>query len=477
MKWIDLYPKLPRVLQTAAASMHGFRLRWRRYGREFRRALPGAVARMSWGRRELDEYSERQVRRLMQVVPHVPFYRQQFARLGIDAGRIESTAALTDLAPVTKRSMVKERPASLLDERLRPERLIEVHTSGTTGSPLTLYRNERAEGMIYAYAESRWRLPYGVDYRSSWTNLGGQRIVPLSRTKPPFWVWNAGLNQRYMSRLHLGPRYASAYTEELRRSPTTYLYGSAPALSLLARMVQQTGGDDISFKVVISSAAPLYEHQRRLISEVFHCPVRDTYGCVEGCVFGFECEEGRMHVSTDAGLLEILDEGGGHCTPGEVGDVVCTGFLNLAQPLIRYNVGDRAAWAEEQQCACGCAFPVLASIDGRQEDFVILKDGRRLGTLNNLFKADLPIVEAQVVQDSRCEFTFRIVPAAGWSAQCGRELEREARSYLGDARINVECVEVIPREASGKFRAVISNVKGVADGLLAGPQDTTDGIR
>ena len=33
--------------------------------------------------------------------------------------------------------------------------------------------------------------------------LGGQLVAPVTQTKPPFWVWNAGLNQLYLSSYHL----------------------------------------------------------------------------------------------------------------------------------------------------------------------------------------------------------------------------------------------------------------------------------
>ncbi len=458
MRAISLYHRLPGTLRDLAATLEGYWLRRWRYGEEFRRALPGALERMTWTASQLAEQSDRQIRRLMNLVPHVAYYRELFRSNGIDPGRIDSVGALTERVPVTEKQALRERPLDFVDGRLSRRRLRQLHTSGTTGTPLTLYRDRAAEAEFYAYFEARWRLPSGVDRRSSWTNLGGRAVVPRAQARPPFWVWNHALKQRYMSRLHLGPEYAQAYADELRRRPTRYLYGSASALALLAGMVHQSGCKGITFQVVISSAGPLYDSQRRLIGEVFGCPVVDTYGCAEACLFGFECRAGRMHVSTDAGVLEIVDEAGEPCPPGRAGDVVCTSFVNFAQPLIRYRIGDRAAWAEDQRCDCGCAFPVLDKIDGRREDVIVLKDGRRLGSLNSLFKAALPLVEAQVIQESPADFRFRIVPGEGWDARSERALREDARQFLGDAAIRFEYLAAIPRGPAGKFKAVISNV-------------------
>jgi len=434
---------------------------------------------MTWTRAQLAEHSERQVRSLMELVPHVAYYGEVFRTLGIDPRGIHSVEALTEHVPVTEKEALRERPLDFVDGRLSRRRLRKVHTSGTTGTPLTLYRDRTAEAENYAYFEARWRLPNGVDHRSSWTHLGGKAVVPRTRARPPFWVWNHALKQRYMSRLHLGSRYGRAYVEELRRRPTRYLYGSASALALLAGMVRQSGCRDIAFRVVISSAGPLYDSQRRLIGEVFHCPVVDTYGCAEACFFGYECRAGRMHVSTDAGGFEVVDESGAPCPLGRPGDVVCTSFVNFAQPLIRYRIGDRAAWAEDQRCDCGCAFPVLDRIDGRREDVIVLKDGRRLGSLNNLFKADLPVVEAQVVQESPTSFRLRIVPGKDWGQASERALREVARQFLGDVAVQFEYLDAIPRGPAGKFKAVVSNVTGTtiaAEGTsAASPHPHSDG--
>ena len=459
MRGIALYHRLHPRVRSLPASVHGYLLRRRRYGKEFRDALPGAVDRAGWDRERLGAYADAQVRRLMEVVPHAPFYRDRFASLGIQPHRIDSVAALVEAAPVTEKSDLRERPQDFVDDRLARSALAEVHTSGTTGTPLRLYRDRAADGLAHAYFEARWRLPYGVTRQSSWTMLGGKLVVPQEQERPPFWVHNAGLNQRYMSVHHLAPRFAADYVRELRRKPTDYLYGYSSALYWLALMVRQENAEDISFKVLISNAEPLYDYQRELIQDVFQCPVKATYGCTEWCCQGSECLHGRMHISPDVGVFELLNDRGSPCRAGESGDVVCTSFVNFAQPLIRYRVGDRAVWAADPQCPCGSQFPVLERVDGRREDVILLEDGRRLGTMTNLFKGHLPIVEAQVVQESLDEFTFNVVPGREWDERSARAMRQQARAFLGNVRINIQRVDSIPRDGSGKYRATISRLR------------------
>ena len=61
---------------------------------------------------------------------------------------------------------------------------------------------------------------------------------------------------------------------------------------------------------------------------------------MEACGLITECEHGSLHISPDAGLLELLDANMQPVAAGVEGTVYCTGFLNYDQPLIRYNIGD-----------------------------------------------------------------------------------------------------------------------------------------
>jgi phenylacetate-CoA ligase len=131
-------------------------------------------------------------------------------------------------------------------------------------------------------------------------------------------------------------------------------------------------------------------------------------------------------------------------------------------PLIRYAVGDRARLAPDSSlrggraCGCGRGLPILEAIEGRSDDVVITPDGRRVGRFDPVFKADLPIREAQIVQEAPDRLVVRVVPAPGWAPEQAEDLARRVRMRVGDAvAVAVEPVERIPRTKAGKFRAVV----------------------
>ena len=143
-------------------------------------------------------------------------------------------------------------------------------------------------------------------------------------------------------------------------------------------------------RVAITSAEPLFPHQRSAIAEAFSCPVRETYGMSEGVAAASECEHGSLHVWPEAGWIEAWEDGL-PAAPDRTGDLICTGLLNREMPLIRYRVGDRAAAPSyAARCPCGRTLPVIGALEGRIDDVLYTADGRRIGRLDPVFKARLP---------------------------------------------------------------------------------------
>jgi len=138
--------------------------------------------------------------------------------------------------------------------------------------------------------------------------------------------------------------------------------------------------------------------------------------------------------------------------------MVATALLNADMPLIRYETGDRATLATEP-CACGRGLPVLAAIEGRVDDMIVTPDGRHIGRLDPVFKADLPIHEAQIIQTTPDTLRVLYVPTAAYTPGDGEALIGRIHDRVGPAmRVVLEAVPAIPRTANGKFRAVISEV-------------------
>ena len=485
---LNIYHSLPPFGRNAAASLHGYRLRAWRYGPETEALVRQARDREHWEPRRWRAWQDRRLAALLErAVAKVPYYLEIWkeqkpvsdktesgkrkAETGFNsqpstlnypaAHRAEGAWESLQNWPVLRKTVLRERPQAFVANDPSRGQLHEEHTSGTSGTPLRLWHSRAVARQWYALMEARWRGWYGISREDRWAILGGQLITPVAQTRPPFWVWNTPLNQLYLSSYHLKPENVAAYLSALRSHRVVYLWGYASSLYSLARFAEDQRIEAPQLKVVVSNAELLYSHQRKLIAQVFQCAVRDTYGMSEMVCAASECEAGRMHLWPEVGVYEVLrDEVDEPVPEGETGRLVCTGLLNDDMPLIRYEVGDRVAIAPpDTSCPCGRTLPILLSVDGRNDDVIVTRDGRRVGRLDPVFKSDFPIREAQVLQESMDLIRVKLVPGTGFNSAHEQELIAAMRERIGEVVVQIERVSSIPRSASGKFRAVISNVE------------------
>lgn len=455
-----LYDAVPAPMRSLAASARGSYLKRWRYGPETDALAEEALERESWSPGRWDAWQrERLARLLHRAATCVPFYREMWLERR-RRGDIRSPERLENW-PVLPKQAVRDAPRAFVADDSDVRRMFRESTSGTTGTPLTLWWSRTTVRAWYALFEARVRRWNGVTRRDRWAMLGGQLVVPVARLKPPFWVTNSGLRQLYLSTYHLARANAPAYFAALRRFRPRYLFGYASALHALAASALEMGLQAPPLDVAISNAEPLLAHQRDAIAAAFSCPVRDTYGMAEIACAGSECSSLRMHAWPEVGVLEVLRDGeDAPVAPGEAGRFVATGLLNEDMPLIRYETGDRgSSRPAAEPCECGRRLPVLASVEGRADDVLVTPDGRRIGRLDPVFKAATAVREAQIVQERDDAVLVRVVPAGGWGAVAARRLEGELAARLGpQVRIRVEEVEAIPRGSNGKFRAVVRRV-------------------
>ena len=157
--------------------------------------------------------------------------------------------------------------------------------------------------------------------------------------------------------------------------------------------------------------------------------------------------------------MEIVDDADQPVGPGQAGRLICTGLLNSTQPLIRYDIGDVAAWSAET-CPCGRDhLPVLQQLIGRLEDVIVGRDGCGVRRFHSVF-ADLPgVVEGQVIQETLDLIRVRVVANERFTDYDVRELTRRVASErLGDLDVVIERVAEIERTTRGKFQAVVNKL-------------------
>jgi phenylacetate-CoA ligase len=198
---------------------------------------------------------------------------------------------------------------------------------------------------------------------------------------------------------------------------------------------------------------------RELCRQAWNVPVVDMYSCQEAGYLALQCpDHPHYHVQSENVLLEVIDEQGLPCAPGEVGRVLVTSLNNFATPLIRYEIGDYAEVGAA--CSCGRGLPVLKRIMGRYRNLLTLPDGTRrwprLGYESRLQEV-APIELMQMVQTTAEEISVRLVAARPLDATETRALTAFIQDKLGHPfRLSFDYVDTIRNPANGKIEQFIS---------------------
>ena len=446
----SLYHRLPICVQDAVCSFVGWRIQRSRFGESFRRHLVAAEQRQQWPLERLLEFRDQ---RLRQFVRHaaatVPYYQSQFREGGIDPERIRTIDDLQRL-PLLSKTTIQQHLRDFISTAVSPRTHRMVHTSGTTGAGLRFPTTLAAIWEQWA-VWWRFRRRHGIRQDMWCGYFGGRSVVPVRQTEPPYWRTNWPGRQFLFSGYHLSAATAGAYIDQLNRCRPPWLHGYPSALALLADQILR-GDRPLEYcpTHITVGAENLHIHQSATIEKAFGVRPWNNYGMTEATANISECIHGRLHVDEDIAALEFLPMDGRICR------IVGTNFTNYATPFLRYDVGDLAEM-DDTPCECGLAGRTVRAIDGRAEDYVILRNGARVGRMDHIFKDMTTVREAQIVQGEPGELTVRVSRNPGYSADDEAALQQSFHKFLGDqARIHLEYVERIPRSKSGKFRFVVS---------------------
>ncbi|MGE5396871.1 MAG: phenylacetate--CoA ligase family protein, partial [Chitinophagales bacterium] len=348
---------------------------------------------------------------LVHCVEKVPAYRS-FCHLS--SVMVRDPIQALEQFPLLSKSDYQEKPDSYLSEGLNREGLIANRTSGSTGEPVSFYMDRFT---VEHYEAARWR------------GLSWWGIAPAD---PSIMIWGSPVElSANQSRLHriserwlknrivipaysLKPSRINDYIKLIENFSPVYLYGYASSLYLFASLVLEQGKTVNSgkcFKGVVSTAETLFDYQRETIGKAFKAPVINEYGARDAGIIAYQCPAGGMHLTLENLVMEIVDPKTGQCLPaGETGRVAITDLNNFAMPRLRYLVGDMGAMSSST-CNCGIKLPLMQSIDGREVDTFLSRNGELVhgGYWNTLARNMKGIKQYQLVQHDPDHATLRIV--------------------------------------------------------------------
>lgn len=265
----------------------------------------------------------------------------------------------------------------------------------------------------------------------------------------------------------MGPSEMRKYVEIINTVRPVQILAYVEAIYELAKFIEREGLKVWSPRAIMTSAGTLYGYMREVIERVFQAPVYNRYGSREVGDIACECEAHQgLHVCPLTHYVEILREDGTSAPPGEIGEVVVTSLINYAMPLIRYRIGDMAAWADHN-CSCGRRWPLLKEVTGRTADTFISSSGRRVHGeyFTHLVYFRDWVKKFQFVQESPDRIRLLVIPAVPKNeineiiAREKADIEAKIQVAMGpECKLEIEVVDDIPASPSGKYRYTISKV-------------------
>ncbi|MDX2268734.1 MAG: hypothetical protein NW208_11555 [Bryobacter sp.] len=453
----DLYKKLPVSVQHLAVSAQGWVYRRQRYGQAFRQELKFLLNTEFASPLQLELFQTARLREMLRYAhARIPAYQGK----GLDAiaaslrpGHSHTFASLA----LTPKSLVRTSPESFWPDGQKPKNSIPWSTSGTTGTPMTLFYSPASVSRQYAFVE-QYRLQAGVNRFLRRAQFTGKLIAPPGE-KQQFWRRDHANNCLLLSTVHLSRQNLPLYLEALEAFQPAYLSGYPSAIALLAQAALRNPHLKLPLRAVLTSAETVTDEQRLLVGSAFGCRIYDQYGQTEMQSFWFECRYGRMHAHPLFGLTEILRPNGEPCRPNEMGDVVLTGFLNQAMPLLRYEVGDRAAFSDESKCPCGRNMPIIAGIEGRRDDYLYSPERGLVGRMDPALKGINGILECQFVQHTPTSLDIYYVPTTDFTHEELARFRANLEDRLGGSLLlRFHAKQSLERGANGKLRAVVSKL-------------------
>jgi phenylacetate-CoA ligase len=448
-------------IQNLFATARGHQLRSWRYGANAEELVAEALTRDSWSPQQWKNYQAERISRILHTAAtKVPYYRDQWTKRRRN-GDNASWDYLENWCVLGKTS-VRTNPKSFVPEGSDLKSFHHENTSGTTGTPLHLWSSRTTVQAWYALYEARWRRWNGVSRHERWAIMGGQLVIPTTRTRPPFWVKNYAMNQLYLSTMHLNPQNVRDYVQAINRYQPTHMVVYASSATYLAQeILRQDLQITAPLRVILTNAEPLFPWQREALESAFKTRVKETYGMGEMVIGASADANDDLRYWQDAGILEILDDETDTPVPdGTVGRIVCTGLLrDDGLMFIRYALGDRASISTRKPNPNDpIQLPYLGAVEGRSADLLIGKNGQRVFWINPIFY-ELPLKAAQVIQEDRDHIDVMVIPSDDTTDETIQIIRERLQQRVGDLQIDVQRVEALHREASGKIKPVISRIK------------------
>lgn len=445
---------LPYPIRSVVAAGMGLKLSAGRYGKEFSHFSAFLTDSIQYGPAEQAEWQKAELLRLVESAQTGTAHYAELA----PSGELDLEALVRSL-PILEKQQLRSAPEQFFNRNVK--KWLVSATSGTSGSPMKVEHCKFSMQRRFALLKQHLELA-GVSKNAHSVRLSGRIIAdPSSKVSRP-WLYVPTENQLLLSSYHLNTDHQQVISQKLSRLAPEVMDGYSSGVLETLRLMDRVGAKLNSLKAIVTTAETLSPAVRDELEHLSGAKVLDYYAASEGVPIIQQCQFGTYHVRWQSGIFEVLVDGNA-AFEGD-GELVVTSFIQDRTPLIRYRTGDYVkglSRKDQNRCQCGMRTPTIESVEGRIEDMVLVRGGKRMGMFTyRTLKEVSGLHEAQVVQRDYDDFCVRVVLADGAeSAAVSAAVKDKFERALGYP-ITLEFQELseIPKGANGKLRLVVNEM-------------------
>lgn len=381
------------------------------------------------------------------------YYKSLFKTIKFDPSSVKSIEDIK-LLPVLSKGNIKDNLDKLIADEYRHKKKWPIRTGGSTSVPLRLFIND--EGIEHRKAVTlRHNSWAGYEPGDLLGAIWGNTDKEYSFKER---LYNILVNRSlYLDTLKMDDKYILSFVNLIKKKKVRILMGHSHSVFKFAEFIKRKGINGIQLRGIITTAEMLYDHERKVIEEVFGNIVFNRYGCEEVGLIASECEEhDGLHINSDGLIAEVLNS-----DEKKPGRIIITDLYNRAVPLIRYDIMDMAT-IKTGPCRCGRTLPRLGKIMGRTTNFLYTPEGKMVSGVSILdtFTIHIPgIKQVQIIQDKIDELKFKIVKDDGFNEKSLSLFTEKIPGYFGKKmKYHIEYVHKIPQTERGKYNFSICNI-------------------
>jgi phenylacetate-CoA ligase len=385
---------------------------------------------------EIYQYKEEKFIKLFRhAIEKSKFYKEFYSHAGISYKDVQSLNDIKKLPVLTKDLLRKHYREILTVPRWKA---FKSNTSGTTGTPLVVFKDYGAVRLEQAYIWVR-RKSYGFMY--------GERLVSLRGVLGynQFKMFVHATNTLYLSSYHINNEMAIQYYNEIQKFAPRAIEGYPSSLYNLCIALKEQNLK-LNIPLTFTSSETLFDFQRFLITEVLGTKIYDWYGCTERTI--------ALSEKTDN--TGYMEEAGYSINEYDNEHILTTSLINNIFPLIRYKVDDIIDFeftAGELK---------IYSVSGRKEDNIICKDRSHIGRLDHVFKGVKHLKLAQILQTKIGEIAVNVVPDDNFSISDEKLIIQNIHEKIGPDNIDIYMNRISEKDiiytARNKFNLVVSKL-------------------